>query len=1098
MADGEVKIDITADDSEAEKKLKNVEDAAEDTADSLEDLGDGAEKGKKGLGLLDVAAGNLVAGGISALISGIGNAISSLVGLAEETREYREDMAKLQTAFKTTGKSVESAEKTYKDFYAILGESDRSVEAVNHLAELTNNTEELSKWSTIAAGVTAKFGDSLPIEGLTEAANETAKVGAVTGPLADALNWAGISEEKFNEQLAKCNSEQARATLITNTLNKEYTAAAAEYNTLTAETQAARRATAEMEEAQARLGAAFEPVATIVTEAKTAFFNFAATLAEDVAQSIDAHMERTTGLDKAQRALRESVNLAAEEMREMSIASDTAAQGINSQYDYVQSLADELFRLADESGKVKDADKARADFILGELAKATGEQYTMTGNQINKYGELKNSIYEVINAERARLLLAEYEDDYTKALADRSAAEQAAANHAVAMIEAKNAAEEAALNEETKRAELQKELASGVTRERATQIGQILKDLAHETSEKQKFYEKQAEEYQRLDGVAKETNESIAHYEEAKTLILGGKTEEAIKYIDKWRNGYLSASGDIVEANAKEKKDLEAKVVYTSVQLGLLEEEYAEKGKGMTDAQKKEMEKRIAAAKEEAQKARAEYYEVGGDSIEGLVKGVEDKDGNPSWNLAGKLAGIVQKGIEAMRKKLDSHSPSRVTMAIGGDTVDGLIIGVEKKRKEAVETVRGLGNDLVKEATKKADEAIKVIEDKIEHLDEIRTKDNAKQIDAQKKQLRKDLEAAREREKVISDFARDYEKQLSDITKLEEEYAKESARIQEQLNTDIEKALENYQNKFDSKVESIKNSLSLFDSANIGKAVDGKTLTNALNTQVSALERYNKALTRLSEKDVNAAFIEEMKQLGVSYLPQLEAINLMTDKELEKYVELWEEKNRLATDAATEALEGARAETEKEISKLRTEAAQEAETLRLEYNEALLKLVGEISEKMLQAGEAGIESLGKTLDGYVKSGNAMMESIAEGIAEGKSDVVKAATDAVKEAIAAAQSLAGMKSSLEATVNAENASYGAKTGTADTGFTELARAVGVQTAATNSLANDYRTGAGRSSTVVIELNGRELGRAVVDTGNAENTRYGTKLVTGGAL
>lgn len=168
--DGSVKIVVDVEDSEAKKKLNDVEEAAEEAKEKIEDAGDGAKKSGKGFNILDVAMGNLVSGGISGLISGIGNAITSLVNLADETREYREDMAKLDTAFKSAGHSVEAGQEAYEDFYAIIGESDRSVEAVNHLAELTNNTEELSKWSTIAAGVTAKFGDSLPIEGLTEAA----------------------------------------------------------------------------------------------------------------------------------------------------------------------------------------------------------------------------------------------------------------------------------------------------------------------------------------------------------------------------------------------------------------------------------------------------------------------------------------------------------------------------------------------------------------------------------------------------------------------------------------------------------------------------------------------------------------------------------------------------------------------------------------------------------------------------------------------------------------------------------------------------------------------------------------------------------------
>lgn len=185
MADGKVVIDIEADDSDLEKDLKDVEEGAEKAGKSMEELGDGAKKAGDGLSAADVAAGNFIANGISNLISSVGDAVASLMALADETREYRDDMAKLDAAFTTAGHTTDTAGKAYEDFYAILGESDRSVEAVNHLAELTKNEQEVAKWSTIAAGVTAKFGDSLPIEGLTEAANETAKVGAVTGPLAD-------------------------------------------------------------------------------------------------------------------------------------------------------------------------------------------------------------------------------------------------------------------------------------------------------------------------------------------------------------------------------------------------------------------------------------------------------------------------------------------------------------------------------------------------------------------------------------------------------------------------------------------------------------------------------------------------------------------------------------------------------------------------------------------------------------------------------------------------------------------------------------------------------------------------------------------------
>lgn len=262
MADGSVKIDIDGDASKFKSEMDEVETEAKGAAGGLDDLDKGAEGAGEGLDAAGVAAGSFAAEIANNLLGAIAGAISSIMQLADETREYREDMAKLETAFSVAGHSTETASKAYEDFYAILGESDRSVEAVNHLAELTKNEQEVAKWSDICAGVTAKFGDSLPIEGLTEAANETAKVGKVTGPLADALNWAGISEDEFNAKLAECNSEQERATLITETLNEKYKEAADEYNELTASAQANNRATSRLADAQAEVGAALEPAIT--------------------------------------------------------------------------------------------------------------------------------------------------------------------------------------------------------------------------------------------------------------------------------------------------------------------------------------------------------------------------------------------------------------------------------------------------------------------------------------------------------------------------------------------------------------------------------------------------------------------------------------------------------------------------------------------------------------------------------------------------------------------------------------------------------------------------------------------------------------------
>lgn len=211
-------------------------------------------------------------GGVAATIAkGIG-AVGAILGGAwitaiESTREYREEMGKLDTAFQTAGHSSEAAKQTYSVFNAVLGDSGQAVEASQHLAKLTDNEKDLQTWTDICTGVYATFGESLPIEGLTEAANETAKTGTLTGGLTDALNWAGISEDKFQKQLDACTNEQERQDLIMNTLNKTYQAASTQYKETNADIIESRKAQERLTDAFAELGRVGEPIMTAVKNA---------------------------------------------------------------------------------------------------------------------------------------------------------------------------------------------------------------------------------------------------------------------------------------------------------------------------------------------------------------------------------------------------------------------------------------------------------------------------------------------------------------------------------------------------------------------------------------------------------------------------------------------------------------------------------------------------------------------------------------------------------------------------------------------------------------------------------------------------------------
>lgn len=178
-------------------------------------------------------------------------------------------MGKVDTAFKDAGLSAKDAENTYKDFYGVLGDEGQATEATALLAELATDQKDLKKWTDISTGVFAKFGDSLPVESLIEAANETAKTGEVTGSLADALNWAGISQDDFQKKLDGCTNEQERQKLITETLSKTYGDASKQYKETNKDVIASQEAQAELSKAMAEIGERAEPLMTAFREMGT-------------------------------------------------------------------------------------------------------------------------------------------------------------------------------------------------------------------------------------------------------------------------------------------------------------------------------------------------------------------------------------------------------------------------------------------------------------------------------------------------------------------------------------------------------------------------------------------------------------------------------------------------------------------------------------------------------------------------------------------------------------------------------------------------------------------------------------------------------------
>lgn len=262
-------LDLTQELEKNKSKMEQAERAADDLEESFEDAGDEAKDAEDGFTIMKGTLADLVSNAIQGAISKIGELISSIIGLADETREFRTEMGKLDAAFEDNGYTAEEAKDIYNELYGVLADSTTASTAASNLSAIGLEQKELSELTQAMIGIWSAYGDSIPLDGLAESINETSKVSKVTGNLADALNWAGISEDDFNTKLENCSSKQERQQLIVDTLSQKYSGLADSYRENNESIIEANEANANYETALANVGEAIEPVTTAFMNWKT-------------------------------------------------------------------------------------------------------------------------------------------------------------------------------------------------------------------------------------------------------------------------------------------------------------------------------------------------------------------------------------------------------------------------------------------------------------------------------------------------------------------------------------------------------------------------------------------------------------------------------------------------------------------------------------------------------------------------------------------------------------------------------------------------------------------------------------------------------------
>ena len=262
-------IDLNRELQDNERYLDEASKSADGCAESIDGYGKAvrdADSNKDPLGNLMAGFGNLkgmLAGG--AVVGGIKAVGDAIMSVVEDTAEYRKIMGTLEISSERAGYSAQQTADIYRTLQGVLGDTQTAATTTANLQAIGLAQEDLITVTNAAIGAWATYGDSIPIDGLSESINETIQAGKVTGTFADVLNWAGTSEDDFNAKLEAANGTTERANIVLQELKSQgLDQAGKAWQDANEDVVALNEATERWDGAMAQLGETLTPAATAI------------------------------------------------------------------------------------------------------------------------------------------------------------------------------------------------------------------------------------------------------------------------------------------------------------------------------------------------------------------------------------------------------------------------------------------------------------------------------------------------------------------------------------------------------------------------------------------------------------------------------------------------------------------------------------------------------------------------------------------------------------------------------------------------------------------------------------------------------------------
>lgn len=279
ISDNDSKLDDLAKSaSDASTQVEKVGDSSEQTGEKLKKTKTDVQQLKDSFNMQEAAQQ------VSDFASGM---VENIKGAVEESKEYLKIMGSLEVSSSRLNYTTDETKQTYKQLIGVLGDTQSAATTTANLQAIGLEQSQLTQITKGAIGAWARYGDSIPIDGLAESINETIKTGTVTGNFADMLNWAGTSEDEFNEKLEQCSDNSERAQLVLDEMaNQGLMKSADAWNENNKALVESNKAQDDYNEAMADFSKAVMPVFTEFTKALTTIIQIFSELPEPAQQMI--------------------------------------------------------------------------------------------------------------------------------------------------------------------------------------------------------------------------------------------------------------------------------------------------------------------------------------------------------------------------------------------------------------------------------------------------------------------------------------------------------------------------------------------------------------------------------------------------------------------------------------------------------------------------------------------------------------------------------------------------------------------------------------------------------------------------------------------